>query len=82
MKFALLHAYFHYRMGGTIYRNGGSVPTESRYHRAGQAVQLGPEYSIIAEIVGYGCTNDAFHITAPPEGGAWTLGTFLFCQVL
>ena len=45
MKFALLHAYFHYRMGGTIYRNGGSVPTESRYHRAGQAVQLGPEYS-------------------------------------
>ena len=46
MKFALLHAYFHYRMGGTIYRNGGSVPTESRYHRAGQAVQLGPEYSL------------------------------------
>lgn len=24
---------------------------------------------IIAEIVGYGCTNDAYHITSPSEGG-------------
>lgn len=24
---------------------------------------------IIAEVVGYGCTNDAYHITAIPEGG-------------
>lgn len=25
--------------------------------------------AIIAEVVGYGCTNDAYHITAMPEGG-------------
>jgi len=25
--------------------------------------------SIIAEVVGYGCTNDAYHITGVPEGG-------------
>ncbi|MDD7793629.1 beta-ketoacyl-ACP synthase II [Clostridium sp. 'White wine YQ'] len=25
--------------------------------------------NIIAEVVGYGCTNDAYHITSPSEGG-------------
>jgi 3-oxoacyl-[acyl-carrier-protein] synthase II len=30
---------------------------------------LNREANIIAEIVGYGCTNDAFHITSPAEGG-------------
>ncbi|QAA32942.1 beta-ketoacyl-ACP synthase II [Clostridium manihotivorum] len=27
------------------------------------------EADIIAEVVGYGCTNDAYHITSPSEGG-------------
>jgi 3-oxoacyl-[acyl-carrier-protein] synthase II len=30
---------------------------------------LNRDAHIIAEIVGYGCTNDAYHMTAPAEGG-------------
>lgn len=49
MKFALLHAYFHYKMDGTTYRNNGIVSPESRYRRAGLVAQLVPEYSLLAD---------------------------------
>lgn len=50
---------------GFVYGNGAGMLI---FERLDFAKQRGAR--ILAEVVGYGCTDDAFHISAPVEGGA------------